>query len=304
MQILRVALSVMLTCAMAPAAREKPNPRAEPAGMVKLLVNAQDNKGRPVKGMRKEEFHIFEDGREQRIESFADAGTEPLTVGLMIDTSGSRREQFPGAEQGPAKRFFREMLVGKNQGFVVNFDERAFIDADVTANISQLDKAIDRGVRALAGASALFDAVHAACTKISAGLGRRALVIVTDGDDNKSVTKLDAVIEAAQRNQTALYIVRVTYTPRDSRTQPLLQPRKSAVQAAQRMADATGGICFVVKKEGDMGNAFVDIAEVLRTQYALVFSGAQDGKFHNIEIKTTRKDVKVPKGRGYYAVKK
>ena len=233
MRILKSKLGLVAACAVlvlasstVPAAgpsnqagHSRPNPQGatgrSEVPVVKLLVNVWDKGGRFTRDMRQEEFRIFEDGMEQKIVQLSYVGVEPLIVGLMIDTSGSRRGQMPGAEREPAKRFFREALVGKSLGFVVTFGEKAYMDSDVTADFAQLDRAIDRGVGEQRGSSALFDAVYAACERASAGLGRRALVMITDGEDNNSQTTLEGAIEIAQRTQTTLFIVRVQVAPRD-----------------------------------------------------------------------------------------
>jgi VWFA-related protein len=226
-------------------------------------------------------------------------------MGLLIDTSGSEQNRLP-AEQEAASRFLTRVLRKGDEGMVISFDTDVDLLADFTDDLGQLDRAIHKA-RINAGFSmgpmassqrgtAFYDAIYVACgDKLSSEAGRKALVIVTDADDQGSKVRLEEAIEAAQRTDTVVHILLVHdpgfgYRP----------------DIAKKIADATGGRVIEVSSEKKLNEAFDQISEELRDQYTLGYYPTNtnfDGQFRKIRLDMTNHELKVLVRKGYYAPK-
>ncbi len=306
----RGMVTASLTAALAgPGSAQEPIAQAptikSQVNLVNLFVTVRDNKKRVQTDLKQEDFHVFEDEQEQKIAFFAKEVKLPITMGLLIDTSGSEQNRL-GAEQEAASRFLGRVLRKGDEGMVISFDTDVDLLADFTDDLAQLDRAIHKA-RINAGFSlgpfastprgtAFYDAIYVACgDKLSTEAGRKALVIITDADDQGSKVRLEEAIEAAQRTDTVVHILLVHdpgygYRP----------------DVAKKIAEATGGRVIEVSSEKKLNEAFDQISEELRAQYTLGYypsNAADDGQFRKIKVEMANHELKVLARKGYYAPK-
>jgi len=299
-----------------PAAPQEPAQQAQQApqgptiktevNLVNLFATVRDKKKHVITNLKKEDFHIFENDQEQKVAFFATETTLPITMGLLIDTSGSEQNRL-GAEQEAASRFLNQVLRKGDEAMVISFDLDVDLLSDFTDDHAQLSRAIHHA-RVNAGGpmvtpgtlpsgpngTHLYDAVWVACgEKLATEAGRKALVIITDAEDFGSKVRVEEAIEAAERTNTVVHFLLV-HDPGYSWRPDI----------AHKMADQTGGRVIEVSSEKHLQEAFDLIAEELRQQYTLGYyptNGARDGTFRKIKIETTDKELKVLARKGYYA---
>lgn len=269
--------------------------RAEVA-LVNLVFTATDRKGRVVEGLGPEDFELFEDGKAQRIEYFSDPGKGsdvPLTIALLVDTSGSVRQRLE-YEKEAAARFFREILrPDRDLALVIQFDSEVNLVQDFTQDPEALYRALD-SLRA-GNNTALYDAVYlAAEEKLKAEAGRKVVVVITDGADTASLVKKETAIEAAQKNDILIYGIGV----QGGRF-------RTDFGVLQKFARETGGEFFSPKASGEeIRDAFSSIQRDIRGHYSLGYTPSnrlRDGAFRKIELRSKRSGVRVRTRSGYYA---
>jgi VWFA-related protein len=221
----------------------------------------------------------------------------PLELGLLVDTSGSVRSRFD-FEQEAAVGFLQHTLRPNfDKAFVMGFSSRSQVMQDFTDNATLLATGVHR-LRS-GGGTALFDAIYHACRdKLIKGKAdhpvRRAIVVVSDGEDNQSDASKQQAIEMAQRAEVIIYAISTD----DSGL--ILRGDKTL----QQLADATGGRAFFPYKMKDITKSFAAIEDELRSQYVVSYRPANfdaDGRFRSIEITALKKDLQVRSRRGYYA---
>lgn len=310
------ALSVSLFLMHSAAARVQENPQGPTirtqVGLVNLFVTVRDKSKRIVTDLKQDDFKVAEDGRPQQIAFFSKEVSLPITLAMLLDTSGS--EQFMlGAIQDAGGRFVDRVLRKGDEALVMSFDSDVDLLSDFTDDRGQLDRAIRKarinipsggtignnpgpiGSRQITG-TALYDAIYLACNeKLNTEAGRKAVVIVTDAQDEGSKVKLEEAVEAAQRTDTVVHILLVG----DSRF-----GINSGV--AHKITEETGGRSIYVNNEKHLAEAFDQISEELRSQYTLGYypsNSARDGKFRKIKVDMTNHDLKVLARKGYYAPK-
>jgi len=297
----------------APPARTAQNPQQPirvQVELVNLFATVRDKKKRLITDLAKDDFRVFEDGVEQKIAFFSHETSLPITLGLLIDTSGSEERMLP-AEQEAASRFLQRVLRKSDLAMVISFDLDVDLLSDFTADRAQLERAIQRA-RINAPSTPMsvqgplpqrgpkgtdfYDAVYLACREKLAGeAGRKALVILTDAVDNGSKVRLEEALEAAQRSDTVAHILLV-YDPAYGANEGV----------AKKLTEETGGRMIVVRNEKKLEEAFDQISEELRSQYTLGYypsKNARDGRFRKIKVETARKDLHILARRGYYAPK-
>jgi VWFA-related protein len=265
---------------------------------VNVVFTVTDKHNRYVKDLGKGDFKVIDDERPvQDIRSFRLEKDLPLRVGLLIDASNSIRDRFK-FEQESAIEFLNETVRPRyDQAFVLGFDTVA----EITQDFTDSTEALSRGVRAMrpGGGTALFDALYKACrdkllSTAETGSVRRAVILVTDGDDNASHVTREEAIEMALRANVIVYTISTNF-PAGGRGDKELQ----------RIAEATGGRSFEPFQLTDVANAFGQIQDDLRSQYALSYrppNFAHDGRYRTIEILAqNRKGLRVRSRHGYYA---
>jgi len=266
---------------------------------VNVVFTVTDKHGRYVKNLKKNDFNVLDDSKPaEEIRSFHSETDLPLQVGLLIDASNSVRDRFK-FEQESAIEFLNQTVRPRyDKAFVVGFD----VTPEVTQDFTDNTEALSRGVRALraGGGTAMYDALYFACRdKLmkapQTGPTRRAIILLSDGDDNQSHVTREESIEMAQRAEVIVYTISTNITGSKQRGDKVLE----------RMAEATGGRAFFPFQINDVANAFVEIQDELRSQYALSYKPADfrsDGRYHTIEILAqNHKGLRVRSRRGYYA---
>ena len=315
-KLLAASVTAVLAVAMAvPALPQDPQSQGpvirSQVNLVNLFVTVRDKNKRIVTDMKKEDFKLQEDGQDQQIAFFSKEVTMPITLAMLLDTSGS--EQFMlGAIQDMGGRFLDRALKKGDEALVMSFDTDVDLLSDFTDDRGQLDRAI-RKTRINAPTSggminpgpvptshvtgtAFYDAVYLACNeKLNTEAGRKAIVVVTDAQDEGSKVRIEEAVEAAQRTDTVIHILLVA------------DPRYGANSgAAKKMTEETGGRMIVANNEKHLSEAFDQISEELRSQYTLGYyptNAARDGKFRKIKLETGNHDYRLLARKGYYAPK-
>ena len=265
---------------------------------VNVLFIATDRHGKFVRNLNERDFHILDDHKPpQTILAFKGQTDLPLEMGLLVDVSGSVHSRFD-FEQEAATGFLQHVIrPGYDKAFVLGFNAHGQVTQDFTDKVSLLSA----GVRRLhnGGGTALYDAIYHACKdklmkENSDRPIRKALIVLSDGEDNQSeVTKTQA-IEMAQRAQVLIYAISTDDSGLILRGDKILE----------QLADATGGRAFFPYKMKDITHSFSAIKDELRSQYVVSYKPSDfdaDGRYRSIEITALKKDLQVRARKGYYA---
>ena len=285
-------LTLVVLAALACSAQMRGQIGAPPAARtVRFWITATKN-GQPVTDLSKEELELRIGKREQAISRLTFDPPGLLRAGLLIDLSGSQRAQWPSPAISLAAGFFKRVMRRGDQAFVMHFNDQYYTDAEPTDDFSALGEALERlaAVHPYRG-TALYDTIVAACYPGEAGgPPRRALVVLTDGEDNASRNRLDEAMAVAERTGTQLYFIGTFSQPAHSTYM------HRAMKVLRSMANATGGEFIPTSNKRQVEPAFNSIAELLRAQYALEFQpvGVSPGKRGNrIQIRCSRPGVRV-----------
>lgn len=265
---------------------------------VNMLFTVSDKKGRFVTDLNRGDFQVMENKKPQQILEFTAETDLPLRLGILIDTSNSIRDRFR-FQQEAATDFVRSVVrVTRDKAIVVSFDSSAELVADLTDDTQKLENAI-RDLRP-GGGTALYDAIFYACRdKLMLDQPlykfRRAMVILSDGDDNVSRYTRDQALEMAQKADVVIYTISTNITRVETDGDKVLR----------YLAAETGGEAFFPFKAADLAQSFENIANELRHQYNLFYRPEPlitDGKYHTVQLKVKgRKDLIVRCRKGYYA---
>lgn len=264
---------------------------------VDLIFTVTDRKGQFVTGLNQQDFGLLDDGRPpSRVVSFKQQTNLPLRVGVMLDTSTSIRQRFQ-FEQEAATDFFMQVLRPADRGFVEGFDVQTELTQDFTNRIDLLDT----GIRKLrpGGGTALFDSLYKTCrdqmlTLQQSNAVRKAIVLVSDGDDDYSRAYESDAIKMCQRAETIVYTISTNYGPSKDKGDDVLKA----------IADATGGQAFFPNSVEELALGFHSIEQALRSQYSLVYVPAdfkQDGSFRTIYLQALDARYNVRAKKGYFA---
>jgi Ca-activated chloride channel family protein len=267
------------------------------ANEIHLIFTVTDKQGHYIKDLKKSDFKILDDNKPpQEILGFASETDLPLQVGLLIDASESVTSRFK-FEQEAAIEFLKQTIRPKyDQAFVIGFDLTPKITQDFTGDTEKLSA----GIRVLRPGTltAMYDALVYACRdkllkQPQAGPVRRAIILLSDGNDNASSVTPEKAIETAQQAEVAVYTISTN-------------PTRSGAhgnKALERIAEATGGRSFVPSQISGVGNAFAAIQEELRSQYAVSYKPAEfkpDGHYRTIEVQAqNQKGLRIRSRKGY-----
>lgn len=265
---------------------------------VNVLFIATNRHGKFVRDLNQSDFTILDDHKPpEAILNFKRETDLPIQMGLLLDTSASVNSRFD-FEQAAAVAFFQHVIRPRfDQAFVMGFNGHGKLAQDFTDNVQLLDT----GIHSLhsGGGTALYDAIFRACKdKLSLDHSdrpiRRAVIVISDGEDNQSEVSRAQAIEAAQRAEVIVYAISTNDSPMVLRGDKVLE----------LLADATGGRAFFPSKMKDITNSFAAIEDELRSQYVVSYKPADfdaDGRFRSIQISANKKDLEVRARRGYYA---
>jgi VWFA-related protein len=266
---------------------------------VNLIFTVTDKRGRYIPNLQQGDFALLDDQKAPaRVNSFHQQINLPLRVGIVIDASTSIRSRFQ-FEQQSATEFLLDILKSRSdRAFVMGFDVTPTVTQDWTNNIDALETGVNR-LRP-GGGTALFDAVYTACRDklldVSRGQEpvRKAIVLISDGDDNQSRVRPDEVIKECERAETIIYAISTNWTPSRGKGDAVLT----------QMAESTGGRVFFPPSVEEMSASFKDIEEELRSQYALTYTPADfkyDGAFRSIYLYCNDRRFQARAKKGYFA---
>lgn len=287
--------------------------------LVNILFNVREKHGGLVGNLEKSDFKIYEDGKEQQIKYFNRETDLPLTIGLLVDVSASQGNLIE-VEKNAASKFFSSVLRKQDLAFLISFGEDADLLQDYTSSPNLLRRGLN-GLQVSSGVggvgpgpvptisqprgTVLYDAVYlAAHDQLKGQVGRKVLVLITDGEDEGSHYKISQAIEAAQKADAIVY--GFYYVDRGFYFSQGLVFGGVSDSALRQMSEDTGGSVFHVGRKLTLQQAFDELQDEMRSQYAIAYTPtnpAKDGTFRKIEIKTTNKDWKVQARKGYYAIK-
>jgi VWFA-related protein len=313
-------LPILLLLAPACFAQEEPTIKVD-VNLVNVLCSVRNKSNGLVGNLEKSDFQIFEDGKPQEIKYFTRETDLPLTIGLLVDTSGSQR-RLVDDEKRAAFQFFSKVLRKKDLAFLMQFGAEAELLQDETNSprllqegLNQLHMSVPVGglhpgpvpTQQSQAGTILFDAVYLAATeKLNTETGRKTVVLITDGVDEGSKLSRDKSIEAAQKADTIIYSIdyedpafhgggfgRITIGG------------GQGIADLNKMSSETGGRVFKVDRRNSLDDIFRDLQDEMRSQYSIGYAppnGKKDGAYHKIEIKVAEKDYKVQARKGYYAI--
>ena len=283
--------------------------------VVQILATVRDKRGGLVSTLEKDEFQVSEGGKRQEIRYFTRETDAPLTLGLLVDVSGSQISLLD-AEQTAANEFFGQVIGPRDLAFVIRFGEDTELLPNLIRSPEQLDtrfNGLPQGIFSVSqpgpSQTVLYDAVYAAANvkirgeaerKSRGEGGRKAIVIISDGVEGGSRVSIDQAIEAAQKANAVIYGIEYYDRGFYQRNGLVLVPDSRL----GKLAEQTGGRVFRVNQQHPLDEVFKALQNELRSQYSIGFTPnntAKDGRFRKLEIKTTRKDVKVQARKGYYA---
>jgi len=268
------------------------------ANEVNLIFTVTDKHGHYIPNLKLNDFALLDDQRApEKVTSFRQQINLPLEVGIVVDASTSIRTRFQ-FEQQSATEFLLNILRPKSdRAFVLGFDVTPTIEQDWTNNLDALETGINR--MRPGGGTALFDAVYTACRdKLLTERGpepvRKAMILISDGDDNQSRVHPDEAIKMCQRADTIIYAISTNWTPSRGKGDKVLED----------MAEATGGQTFFPPSVEEMSNSFKNIEEELRSQYALTYVPSEfkaNGAFRTIYLYCNDRRYQVRARKGYFA---
>jgi VWFA-related protein len=314
--------------AQKPAGAQKPEDEQTPAETLKVSVNVvglffnvKDKHGALMPNLTKDDFEVFEDGKSQTIKYFAAESNLPLTLGILIDSSGSQRNVLD-MEKQVGGAFLRQILTDKDEAYVIDFNVDAALIQDYTRDVHRLQAALNK-VKIQTGfttgpipgagggpvptapgsqrGTVLYDAVYlSAHDMLAKEVGRKAMILLTDGEDEGSQLKIKDAIEAAQKADAIIYVLLCA----DRGFYGSFQVGYSGEGEMRKLTEATGGrVINVGNKFDKLKEAFDQIAAELRSQYNLGYTptnSVQDGSYRKLEVKS-KQSYKVQCRAGYYA---
>ncbi len=325
----RSAISTLFSGALAAPAllrAQKPQPPVDELPTIKVdvelvnvLFSVRNRNNALVSSLQQPDVSVFEDGKPQTIKYFTRETDLPLTIGMLVDVSGSQANLIP-QEKHAAGMFFDQVLRPKDMAFLISFGADAELLQDSTNSTKLLKRGLD-GLRQSSGVGGihpgpvptaskpkgtiLYDAVYlAASEKLKTEVGRKAIVLITDGMDYGSSYKLRDAIEMAHKADTMIYSI--YYVDPGAYYRGGFGVGGFSDGDLKKMSEETGGRLFHVGRRNSLEEIFKQIQEEMRSQYALAYSptnDARDGSFRRLEIRPNDRGLKVQARKGYYAPK-
>jgi VWFA-related protein len=296
-------LSFAFATAQQPTApKTGPTPSPTPEGQervtvttrrVRLPITVTDKKGQFVVGLSQGDFQVLEDRVPQQIDSFTSEENNklPLYVGVLMDTSPSTAGKLK-FEQESAMNFIQTVVrPRKDRVLFATFDDKIILRQDFTDRLELLDRAVS-GIKKTGEKTALYDAIWQFCDeKMRSAQGRRALVLITDGDDTYSHADINDAIDIAQRTETTIFAISTKAGLLG--TVPGVEAgtvRDHGDKGLERMCDETGGVAFFTGDMLTLERSFTKIATELRSQYLITYRSTNDkydGRYRKVEVKLT-----------------
>jgi len=286
--------------------------------LVNVLCTVRGKNNALIGNLDKGDFHLFEDGKEQEIKYFTRETDLPLTIGLLVDVSGSQ-ERLIDTEHRAASQFFRSVLRPKDLAFLISFGKDSELLQDSTNSAKLLEEGL-KGLRLNApvgglhpgpvptqqnqAGTVLWDAVYlAANERLKGEVGRKVIVVITDGVDTGSRKTREQAIREAQLADTVVYSV--YYTDPGAYGGGGFAFGGGGEGDLKKLSDETGGRVLKVDRKNTLDDLFKEIQDEMRSQYAIAYTPTnpkKDGTYRKLEFKMANKDQKVQARKGYYAV--
>jgi VWFA-related protein len=288
--------------------------------VVSILTSVRDKKGALIPNLQKEDFTILEDGKSQPIKYFTRETDLPLTIGLLVDVSGSQRNLIE-IERSAASQFFTQVLRKKDSAFLISFGEETELLQDYTGSPRLLKEGLGR-LRPSSGVSGihpgpvptisqprgtvLYDAIFlAAEDKLRGEVGRKVIVVITDGVDMGSRLTRNQAIEAAQKADAVIYSIYYT-DPGAYGGGFGINLGGGGEGELRKMSDETGGHVYKADRRHTLDQVFKELQEEMRSQYSIGYTplnDVKDGGYRKLDVRLSNKDLKAQARKGYYAVK-
>jgi len=268
---------------------------------VDLIFTVTDKHGRYIPDLKLNDFALLDDGRApQSVTSFRQQINLPLRVGIVIDASTSIRSRFQFEQQAATEFLMQTLKPQTDRAFVMGFDVTPTVEAEWTNDLDRLDAGVNR--LSPGGGTALFDAVYTACRQklLDVARGqepvRKAMILISDGDDNQSRVRIDEAIKECERADTIIYGISTNWTP----------SRGKGDDVMTKLSTETGGQIFFPPSAQNMSESFHTIQEALRSQYALTYVPADfkaNGQFRPIYLYCNDRKYQLFVRKGYFAPK-
>ena len=266
--------------------------------LVNVLFSVSDKRGRLYTELTKDGLRVYEDGELQTITNFSSETDLPLTVALLVDTSGSIRDKLRFEQEAAIEFFYSTLRRRTDQAMLVTFDSGVDLLQDFTDNPETLANAV-RKIRA-GGGTSLYDAIFLAVNEKMAGEpGRKVLIVISDGDDNASRISMTETMEMAQKNDVVVYTISTNSTAHFG-----TREQQRGDRTLRTFAEDTGGRAFFPFKLEELAVSFEDISKELRSQYTLAYvptNRIRDGSYREIKVEARNRDYRVKARKGYYA---
>ncbi len=312
-----VLLGLMAVTGVA-VSQQKAAPPAEEEGIIRggvdlvnILATVRGKNGALLGNLQQSDFKVFEDGKEQEIKYFSRESNLPLTIGMLIDVSGSMDGLIP-AEQRAGSKFFEQVLRKDDLAFLISFGKDSELLQDSTNSLRLLERGLGElklntpvgglhpgpvPTMSNQAGTVLYDAVFlAADERLRREAGRKVIILITDGVDTGSRVSRQKAIESAQKADAIIYSIYYN---------PSIGFGGGDEGTLKRMSEETGGSVFSVGRRENLDELFKQIQDEMRTQYSVSYSPAnsvKDGSYRKLEIKMSNKDYKVQARKGYYAI--
>lgn len=295
------ALILIAALATVAASAQDPIFRAE-STLVRLVVSVKDPKGQAIGDLQQSDFKVFDSGVRQAIRVFEHHTEIPLSISMLVDTSGSTNKEL-GYEINSIEKFIRALLKEGNPNDALSlysFNHEVILQADFDRRLSRLQGALGR-LKAAAGTS-LYDAVYLAARQMGKRDGRHVMIIVTDGGDTTSKATFQDALRAVQLSESIVYPILVT---------PITgEPGRNlgGERVLAQLASSTGGRVFEPTAANQLDRSFQEILRDLRTQYLIAFRPenlpSNLPEFHPIRVEVSRPELRVSTRSGYYEDKR
>ena len=287
--------------------------------VVSILASVRDKRGALVPNLQKDDFTILEEGKAQSIKYFTKETDLPLTIGLLVDVSGSQRNLID-IERNAASQFFSQVLRKKDEAFLISFGEETELLQDYTGSARLLSQGLNQlrvssGVGGISPGpvptmgdprgTVLYDAIYlAASEKLKTEVGRKVIVVITDGVDQGSRMTRNQAIEAAQKADAVIYSI--DYYDPGAYGRFMTFGGSGGEGELRKMSDETGGHVYRVDRSHPLDQVFRELQDEMRSQYSIGYTptnGLKDGSYRHLDVKLANKDLKAQARKGYYAVR-
>jgi len=289
--------------------------------VVNILASVRDKRGALIPTLQKEDFIVLEDGKAQTIKYFTKETDLPLTIGLLVDVSGSQRNLID-IERSAASQFFRDVLRKKDLAFLISFGEENELLQDYTGSARLLTEGLSQ-LRVSSGVggihpgpvptmggprgTVLYDAIYlAADEKLKGEVGRKVIVVITDGVDQGSRMTRNQAIEAAQKADAVIYSIDYSDPRAYGGGFGSFGGGGLGEGELRKMSDETGGRVYKVDRRHSLEDVFKELQDEMRSQYSIAYTPSnevKDGGYRHLDVRLANKELKAQARKGYYAIK-